>query len=77
MPKNLSYQPFSAIPLNRATELFRGGYTQPSDIKLVGQDEERAEATVDADPVLIGLLKISATADPLVGSKLHQLTALS
>ena len=74
MPENLSYQPFSTIPLNRATELFRGGYAQPSDIKLVGQDEERAEATVDAGPVLIGLLKISATADPLIRAEFTELT---
>ena len=71
--ENLSYQSFSTIPLDRATELFRGGYSQPSDIELVGQDEERAVAAMDAGTVLVGLLKIGAKPDPLIGTKSHSL----
>ena len=56
--ENLSYQPFSTIPLDRPTELFRGGYSQPSDIEPIGQDEERAVTTVHAGTLFIGLLKI-------------------
>ena len=77
MTENLSYQSFSAIPLNRASQFLRRGYSQPADIELVGQDEERAVATVDADTVLVSLLKISATTDALIGAKFHQLTAYS
>ena len=71
MTEHLSYQPFSTVPSDRATELFRGGYSQPSDIKLIGQDEERAVTTVDAGTLLISLLKICATPDPLAGAQLH------
>jgi hypothetical protein len=75
MTENLSYQPFSTISLDCAPQLLRSGDSQPADIELVGQDEERAVATVDAGPVLVGLLKISTTPDPLAGAEFHQLSA--
>jgi hypothetical protein len=68
MTENLSYQSFSTIPLDGAPQLLRSGDSQPADIELVGQDEERAVATVDAGTVLVSLLKISAAPDPLAGA---------
>jgi len=75
MTENLSYQPFSTISLDRTPQLLRSGDSQPADIELIGQDEERAVATVDAGTVLVGLLKISAAPDPLAGAEFHQLSA--
>jgi hypothetical protein len=75
MTENLSYQPFSTISLDRAPQLLRSGDSQPAYIELVGQDEERAVATVDAGTVLVGLLKVSTAPDPLTGAEFHQLSA--
>jgi len=75
MTENLSYQPFSTISLDRTPQLLRSGDSQPADIELIGQDEERAVATVDAGTALVSLLKISAAPDPLTGAEFHQLSA--
>jgi len=75
MTENLSYQSFRTISLDRAPQLLRCGDSQPADIELIGQDEERAVATVDAGTVLVGLLKVSTAPDPLTGAEFHQLSA--
>lgn len=77
MTENLSNQTFSSISPNRATELLRGRDSQSTNSELVGQDKERAVATVDAGAVLVGLLKIGAAADPLVRAEFHSLLTVS
>ena len=67
--ENLSYQAFSAIPLDGAAEFLRGRYAKPADLPIVGQNEERAESSVKARTSRVHLLKIGSTTDPLVSTK--------
>src|SRR5438067_677369 len=69
VPENLSYQSFSAISLDGATQLFRRRDPQPADCLVIGQDEQRAVAAANSGAVLVDLLEFSATADPLAAAK--------
>ena len=69
MSENLSYQPFSSISLDGAAEFLRGGYPQAPRFLMVGQEENRAEAAVEADAILVDLLKIRPSPDPLIGTE--------
>ena len=65
--KNLSYQSFSAISLDRPTQLSRCRNAQPADTARGGEDEERAIPAGAAQASLIHLLELGASADPFVG----------
>ncbi len=65
--ENLSNQSFSTIPLDRATELLRGGDAQPPVRGLIGQDEQRAVAAVDANALSVYELVFRTPTDPLLG----------
>jgi hypothetical protein len=64
--ENLSYQTFSAISLDRSTQLFRRGDTEAADAQGVRLDEYRAVSTVNAGALFVNLLEFSMTADPLM-----------
>ena len=63
--KDLSNQSFSSIPLDSAADLPGRRDAEPSDSLLVGQEEHRAVAAVEADTALVHLLELSAPADVL------------
>jgi hypothetical protein len=69
MSKNLSYQSFGSISLNRSAELLRGGYPQPPRFLMVGQEKNRAEAAVQAETLLIDLLIFRPSPDSLIGTE--------
>jgi hypothetical protein len=56
--ENLSNQPLRSVSLNGAPQFLRRGDAEPSDCQLVGQDEERSEATLNLDPLLINPLEV-------------------
>src|SRR5437870_4728616 len=56
--EDLSYQTFSAVSLDRATQLFRRRDPQPQDREFVGQDENGAVATVDPRAASVHLLEL-------------------
>jgi hypothetical protein len=64
--ENLSYQPFSAISPYGAPKLFRRRDAQATGLPVVRQDEERAEPAMDSGAALVDLLKVDASANPLV-----------
>ncbi len=66
LTKNLSNQSFSAVPLNRPTELFGGGDSEPSHLPLVRKDKHRCEAPVKACAPLVNLLELRAPSNVLV-----------
>jgi hypothetical protein len=72
--ENLTDQTFSQVSLNGAAELFRGRDPQPSDRALVGEDEYRGEAPVDAGAVLVHVLELGAAADVFMRPEPGQIT---
>jgi len=64
--ENFSNQSFSSIPLDRASQLLRGGDPQPAERKLVGQDEEGTVAAVNPGAMLVDLLELLATTNVFV-----------
>ena len=64
--ENLSYQSFRAISLDRAAHLPCGGNPEPAGPPLGREKEQGAEPAVHLDPTFVNLLKLRATADPLV-----------
>jgi hypothetical protein len=69
MPENFSYQPFRAISLNGAAELFRCRDAQAARGRMVGQGEDRAESSMDPGTVLVDALEFGAPANPLMRMK--------
>jgi len=69
MSKNLSYQPFSPVPLDGAAEFLRGCYPKARRFLMVGQEEHRAEAAVDANACLVDPLIVHSSPDPLFGTE--------
>jgi len=69
MSKNLSDQPFSPVPLDGAAEFLRGCYPKARRFLMVGQEEHRAEAAVDANACLIDPLIVHSSPDPLFGTE--------
>ena len=55
--ENLSNQSFRSVSLDRATELFGGGDTQPPDA-AVRQQEHRAVAAVNPKSTAVDLLEL-------------------
>lgn len=78
--KNLSYQSFRAISLDRAAQFLRGRDSQAPDTLGVRQDEDGAVASVELGAVLVHLLKVRMAADPFGRSQprvLRHLTLLA
>jgi len=69
MPENFPYQPFSEISLDGAAELFRRRDAQAAPGLAVGQGEDRAEPTMDPRAVIVYLLKLAASPNPLIAPK--------
>lgn len=67
--KNLSYQSFSPISLDGATQLSCRRDSQASHSELVREDKQRGVTPVNADSASVYVLKVRAAADPLVGSE--------
>jgi hypothetical protein len=72
MAEDLSYQSFSAIPLNRAAELFCRRNAQPSPDPLVGLNEQCAVPAVNSRALLVDLLKVGVPQDPLARAESQQ-----
>jgi hypothetical protein len=64
--ENLSYQSFSPVSLNGSAELFRCRDAQTSYRALVGEDEDRRVAPMDAGAAFIDFLKLGTPPDALV-----------
>jgi hypothetical protein len=69
MPENLSYQPFSPVPLNGATKLFRCGDAEASLLPLIWQNEDGAETAVEPEPLFVHQLKIRPPPNPFVATE--------
>ena len=55
--ENLSNQSFRSISLDRATQLLRGGNTQPASATVVRQEEYRAIPAVNPKATAVDLLE--------------------
>jgi hypothetical protein len=64
--KNLSYQSFSSVSLNSSAELFRSCNAQTPDRELVGENEHRREAPVNAGAAFVNGLVLGPTPNVLV-----------
>jgi hypothetical protein len=71
--KNLSNQSFCSVADDRAAKLAGRGDTKPADPQGVGQTEEREQPIVDPESVLVNLLVLDPTPNPLV--RIQALTA--
>ena len=69
--KNLSNQTLSAIPDNRSTQSLRRGNAEPSDGQSVRFREQRVIAARNAGPMLVDVLEIGVSADPLAWAELQ------
>jgi hypothetical protein len=67
VPENLSYQTFSAIPVDRVSQLARGRYSEAADGQLGGVNEQDAVPTADARPPVVDSLEVGAPPDALLG----------
>ena len=56
--KNLSYQPFRTISLNRSAQLLRRRDPETTDRAVDGQHEDRAVAPVNLHAAVVDLLKV-------------------
>ena len=61
--ENLSNQSFRSVSLDRATQLFCGGNTQPTDAALVCQEEHGAIPAVHPKATAVDLLKFRSAAN--------------
>jgi hypothetical protein len=61
--KNLTYESFSAVPLNGTAELFRCGNAEASNGAMVRQNKDRRVSSLDTGAALIDFLKFGAPAD--------------
>jgi len=66
MPENLSYQPFSPVPLYGVTKLFRCGDAEASLLPLVWQNEDGAETAIETEALFVHQLKIRPSSNPFV-----------
>jgi hypothetical protein len=67
--KDLSYQSFSAISLDRPAQLLRSRDAEASHVQVVRQDEERAVLSPDAGSAAVEVLKLAPAANPLMRTK--------
>jgi hypothetical protein len=74
MTENLSNQSLGPVSLDGAPQFLRRGDAQTAHGALVGQDEYRREATMDAKPALVDILKFGAAADMFVRPEPRQLS---
>ena len=73
--KNLSNQTLSAIPDNRSTEALCGGNAEPPDGQSVRLREQRVIAARNAGPMLVDVLEIGVSSDPLARAEFQRLFA--
>jgi len=64
-PKDLSYQSFSPVSLDRATQFFRRRYPEPSDGLLVRQQKEREIPAMEFGAAVVNLLEFGPPPDVL------------
>jgi hypothetical protein len=64
--EDLSYQSFSAISLDGATQFFRRRDSKPAKCERIGSDEDRAVTAVDARTLRVNQLILGAFADPFL-----------
>jgi hypothetical protein len=75
--ENLSNQSFRSVSLDRATQLLRGGDTQPPDAASICQEEHGAIPAVDAKATAIDVLKFRSAANPFGWSKSQSYSLLT
>ena len=73
--ENLSNQSFSTISDHRTTQPLRGGDAQPTDSKPIGLAEQRVIAAWKAGAMLVDVLELGVSADPLAWAELQALVA--
>jgi len=73
--KNLSNQTLSAISDDRAAQALRSRDAQPADIQPVRLREYRVGAARNADAMVVDVLKIGVSPDPLARAELQTLFA--
>jgi hypothetical protein len=65
-PEQFTDQTLRSVSLDRSSQLFRGGDTQPPDRLRICQDEPRTEAALNARAPLVHLLEFDAAPDAFV-----------
>lgn len=75
--KNLSNQSFRSVSLDRATQLFRGGNTQPTDGALVCQEEHGAIPAMNPKATAVDLLKFHSAANAFGWSEFQSYSLLT
>ena len=76
-PENLSNQPFRSVPHDRTPQFSCRGHAKATDRERVGQNEQRAVSSVDADAALIDPLEFGATPDTFIAPEPRQIAAYS
>ena len=71
--EDFSNQSLCSVPNHRAAELSGRGDAKPGDGKIIGQAEEREQPIVNPESVLVNLLVLDSTPNPLV--RIQTLTA--
>ena len=69
--KNLSNQTLSAIPDNRSAKSLCRSDAEPSDSQSVRLGEQRVIAARNARPMLVDVLEIGVSSDPLARAELQ------
>jgi hypothetical protein len=69
--ENLSNQTFSTIPGNRATKALRRGDAQTTNGKSIWLRKQRVVAAWDTAAMLVDVLEVGVSADPLVRAELQ------
>jgi len=64
--EDLANQPLRPVANDGAAKLSSRGNAEPGDRQIVGQAEEREQPIVNPESVLVNLLVLDATANPLV-----------
>ena len=75
LTKNLSNQTLSAIPDNRSAKSLCRSDTEPSDSQPVRLGEQRVIAARNACPMLVDVLEICVSSDPLARAEFQRLFA--
>src|SRR5882672_4229010 len=73
--ENLSDQTLGAVSDDRAAQALRGGDAQPSEIEPVRLREYRVDAARNAGAMVVDVLKIGVSPDPLARAELQTLFA--
>jgi hypothetical protein len=68
-PEQLARDSLRAITLDRRSQLARGGDTEAWPAEIIGDNEERHEAALDANTCVVGPLELGTATNPLGGSE--------